>query len=38
MTAEQTITLAYPEPRSMDAFAIAFEHVGSYDSIDFAFR
>ena len=38
MTAEQTITLAYPEPRSMDAFAIAFEHVGAYDSIDFAFR
>ena len=38
MTEEQSITLTYTEPRSMDAFAIAFEHVGSYDSIDFAFR
>jgi len=37
-TAEQTITLAYEQPRSMDAVAIAFENVGSYDSIDFAFR
>ena len=38
MTAEQTITLAYEQPRSMDAFAIAFENVGAADSIDFAFR
>ena len=36
-TSEQTITLRYAQPRSMDAFAIAFEHVGSYDQIDFAF-
>ena len=38
MTSEQSITLTYETPRSMDAVAIAFENVGSYDSIDFAFR
>ena len=38
MTSEQTITLAYEEPRSMDAVAIAFENVGSTDSIGFAFN
>ena len=38
MTAEQTITLTYEQARSMDAFAIAFENVGTADSIDFAFR
>ena len=38
MTSEQSITLAYETPRSMDAVAIAFENVGGYDSIDFAFR
>ncbi|MBE6951129.1 MAG: hypothetical protein E7451_07310 [Ruminococcaceae bacterium] len=37
-TSEQAITLAYASPRSMDAVAIAFENVGTYDSIDFAFR
>ena len=37
LTQEQTITLAYEQPRAMDAFAIAFENVGAYDSIDFAF-
>ncbi|MBQ7230414.1 MAG: alpha-N-acetylglucosaminidase C-terminal domain-containing protein [Oscillospiraceae bacterium] len=37
-TSEQAITLAFEQPRAMDAFAIAFEHVGAYDSIDFAFR
>ena len=36
-TSEQSITLTYAQPRSMDAVAIAFENVGSYDSIDFAF-
>ena len=38
MTSEQTIILAYETARSMDAMAIAFENVGSYDSIDFAFN
>ena len=38
MTSEQSITLSYENPRSMDAVAIAFENVGAYDSIDFAFR
>ena len=38
MTTEQSITLTYETARSMDAFAIAFEHVGAYDSIGFAFR
>ena len=37
LTQEQTITLAYEQPRSMDAMAIAFENVGAVDSIDFAF-
>ena len=37
LTQEQTITLAYEQPRAMDAMAIAFENVGAYDSIDFAF-
>ena len=37
MTGEQSITLTYEHPRSMDAVAIAFENVGAYDSIDFAF-
>ena len=38
MTGEQTITLRYEQPRAMDAFAIAFENVGAYDSIGFAFN
>ena len=37
MSSPQTITLAYEQPRSMDAMAIAFENVGASDSIDFAF-
>ena len=36
-TDEQSITLTFEQARAMDAFAIAFENVGSYDSIDFAF-
>ena len=37
MTSEQTVTLSFAEARSMDAVAIAFENVGTSDSIDFAF-
>ena len=37
LTQEQTITLSFEQARAMDAFAIAFENVGTYDSIDFAF-
>ena len=36
-TSEQSITLAYEVARSMDAVAIAFENVGTTDSIDFLF-
>ena len=36
-TSEQSITLSFEQPRAMDAVAIAFENVGTYDSIDFAF-
>ena len=37
MTSEQSITLAYEQARSMDAFRIAFENVGAADGTDFAF-
>ena len=38
MTSEKEIVLKYTESRAMDAFRIAFENVGSSDSIDFAFN
>ncbi len=37
MTSEQIITLSYAQARTMDAFRIAFENVGTTDSIDFEF-
>ena len=38
MSSEKEIVLSYGTPRAMDAFGIAFEHVGAADGIDFAFR
>ncbi len=37
-TSEKYIALNFDEARTMDAFRIAFEHVGDTDSVDFAFE